>query len=434
MDNLNGKKCNIKMRQTMKKYFILMASAVLVLAASCNKFEEGDASVEKELITVELNAATKTSLSGTTTVWSEGDAVSVTVDGNNIGTLTLKSGSTFSGEIEAGHTGKAVLNYPAGVTSVPVEQTAVENSFADNTALLEGETTVEALRAGEGATLLNKTALLQFSVAQAGDVTFEIGTTKYTVTGCETGKTYYTCVEPVSEVSFTARIGGYLSKSASANKTFTANNISPLGELPAPVKGSWGIVGTWTNWGGDIPMYKEGKYEVAKGVEIKSTYEFKLRKDAAWTTQIAGGIVAPNTERKAGWVNMTISEEGVYDIYVDASTTTYKYYIMTPGKTPAEATQPGPITITVIFDGDTNRDYLHLWSDGGEIANNKACTSKNPFKWEVTVPAGDQQNRDYRVILKKGNSWGSYQTADSDKMCLRNPMPLKIVSNKATHK
>ena len=68
------------------------------------------------------------------------------------------------------------------------------------------------------------------------------------------------------------------------------------------------------------------------------------------------------------------------------------------------------------------------------IANNMACTSKNPFKWEVTVPAGDQQNRDYRVILKKGNGWGSYQTADSEKMCLRNPMPLKVASNNATHK
>lgn len=427
-------KFNIKMRQTMKKLFILMASAVFVFAASCNKFEDGSASVEKELITVQLNPATKTSLSGAVTVWSEGDAVSVTVGGQNIGTLTLKSGSTFSGEIEAGHTGKAVLNYPAGVTSVPTEQTAVENSFADKTALLEGETTVEALRAGEGATLLNKTALLEFTVAQNGDVTFEVGTSKYTVTGCETGKTYYACVEPATEVSFTARIGGYLSKNASANKTFTANNIAPLGELPAPVKSAWGLIGTMTNWSDDVPMYKEGDYEVVKGVEIKSTDQFKFRKDAKWDTSIAGGIVAPNTERKAGWVDMTISEEGVYDIYVDARTTPYKYYIMTPGKTPADATQPGPITITVIFDGDTNRDYLHMWSDGGEIANNMACTSKNPFKWEVTVPAGDQQNRDYRVILKKGNGWGSYQTADSEKMCLRNPMPLKVASNKATHK
>ena len=246
----------------MKKIFVLMASAALMLAASCNKMEENtttEPAVETELITIELNPTTKTQLSGTETLWSAGDAVDVLVDGEPVGTLTLVEGSTFSGELTTvGLTGPATLHYPAGVKAVPATQVAVENSFANGAALLEGTTTVEDLRAGNGATLQNTTALLQFSVAQAGEVTFEVGTAKYTVTGCATGKTYYACVAPASSVAFTARIDGYLSKKASNKVTFSANKIANLDELPAPEKFGWGIVGQHQGWTitNPTPMYK----------------------------------------------------------------------------------------------------------------------------------------------------------------------------------
>lgn len=419
----------------MKKIFVYMASAALVFAASCNKIEEAntpvDTPAETELITVELNPQTKTSLEGMSTVWTEDDAVSVTANGEQIGTLTLVSGSTFEGTITAGLDGETVvtLNYPAGVTEVPATQEAKAGSFANGAALLEGTTTVAKLRANEGATLENTTALLQFSVAQAGDVTFEVGTTEYTVTGCKTGETYYACVAPAT-AAFTARIDGYLSKQAAKNVTFTANKIANLGALPAPVKSAWGVVGLNGDWDNDIAMYNDiDGYFVAKNLEIKSTDEFKLRKDAKWDELIAGGITAPDTKREAGWVNMTVSKAGTYDVYCKGS----NYYIMTQGKFPTEAGAPGPIEITVTYSGDTNRNYIHIWSDGGEIANNMQCTSSNPFTWKVTVPVGDQQKRDYQFILKKGSGWGSSQTADSEKLCLRNPMPLKIVNNKVTH-
>lgn len=426
-------------RQTMKKIFVYMTAA-LALAASCNKIEElntpVDTPVETEIITVELNPQTKTSLDGKSTVWTAGDKVNVTVGEEVIGTLTLVSGSTFKGEITAGLEGgtSVTLNYPVDedgktVTTVPATQTAAAGSFAQGAALLEGTTTVADLRAKRGATLANTTALLQFSVAQAGDVTFEVGTTKYTVTGCKTGETYYACVAPAT-AAFTARIDGYLSKKAAENVTFTANKIANLGALPAPVKSAWGVVGLNGDWNNDIAMYNDiDGYFVAKNLEIKSTDEFKLRKDAKWDESIAGGITAPDTKREAGWVNMTVSKAGTYDVYCKGS----NYYIMTQGKFPTEAGAPGPIEITVTYSGDTNRNYIHIWSDGGEIANNMQCTSSNPFTWKVTVPVGDQQKRDYKFILKKGNGWNSYQTEDSDKLCLRNPMPLKIVNNKVTH-
>ena len=420
----------------MKKYSIFLAMAALVSAMSCSKEvdspENVNTAVEKEVITVRLSSpSTKTALEGTKTVWLEGDKVSVTVGDKIIGELELVEEDIFKGEVEAGYDGEATLNYPAGVTAVPATQEAVAGTFADEAALLEGKMSMDDLRAGKNAELVNTTSLLQFSVAQAGDVTFEVGSAKYTVTGCKTGETYYACVAPASAVNFVARIDGYFSKQASSNVTFSANKIANLESLPAPTKSAWGVVGIGGNWDNDIAMYNDvDGYVVAKNVNIKSTDEFKLRKDGAWTTSIAGGITAPNTKREAGWVNMTISEAGTYDVYYKDN----NYYIMTPGKLPADAAAPGPIEITVTYDGDTNRNYIHIWSDGGEIANNMQCTTTNPFTWKVTVPVGAQQKRDYKFILKKGGAWGDSQTSDSDKLCLRNPMPLKIVGNKVTHK
>lgn len=415
---------------------MFLAMAALVSAMSCSKEvdspENVNTAVEKEVITVRLSSpSTKTALEGTKTVWLEGDKVSVTVGDKIIGELELVEEDIFKGEVEAGYDGEATLNYPAGVTAVPATQEAVAGTFADEAALLEGKMSMDDLRAGKNAELVNTTSLLQFSVAQAGDVTFEVGTAKYTVTGCKTGETYYACVAPASAVNFVARIDGYFSKQASSNVTFSANKIANLESLPAPTKSAWGVVGIGGNWDNDIAMYNDvDGYVVAKNVNIKSTDEFKLRKDAKWDTSIAGGITAPNTKREAGWVNMTISEAGTYDVYYKDN----NYYIMTPGKLPADAEAPGPIEITVTYDGDTNRNYIHIWSDGGNIASSMQCTTTNPFTWKVTVPVGDQQKRDYQFILKQGSGWGTLQTSDSDKLCLRNPMPLKIVGNKATHK
>lgn len=218
----------------MKKNFILFIATALLLAVSCIK-EEANVAGEKELITVKLNPLTKTQLDpdGTNTFWSEGDVVSVSVGGNKIGDLTLVEDDVFSGEIESGYDNndEVVLNYPSGVTDVPSVQEAVENSFANGSALLEGTTTIGDLRKGKGASLQNKTALLQFSVAYDGDVTFSVGSKKYTVTGCIADALYYACIEPVvdASLSFTlSEVGGLKSK---PTVTFEANKLYKLGEL-----------------------------------------------------------------------------------------------------------------------------------------------------------------------------------------------------------
>ena len=220
----------------MKKFFIFLAVAALVSAMSCTKEVNSDAVVEKETISVRLSPETKTALEGTKTVWLEGDQVSVTVGGVEIGTLELVEEDLFKGEVEAGYDGTATLNYPAGVTSVPTTQKAVAGTFADEAALLEGTISMDDLRAGNSAVLANKTALLQFSVAQAGDVTFEVGSTKYTVTGCETEKSYYACVAPVEDVALSYTIAGKGGAKSKPTVTFAAGFIYDLGTLEVAIE------------------------------------------------------------------------------------------------------------------------------------------------------------------------------------------------------
>lgn len=105
--------------------------------------------------------------------------------------------------------------------TVPSNQTAVVGSYDPAAAIAVAHSTNTTLE------FKNATALLQFSVAIAG-------------------------------VSFIARINGYLSKQAASNKTFTVNQIAPIGELPAPEKFGWGLVGQHQGWNITLPtpMYK----------------------------------------------------------------------------------------------------------------------------------------------------------------------------------
>ena len=318
----------------MKKYFVYIASAVLMMAA-CAKEDintpvETPVVGETEFISIELNPATRTILDGTKTNWSAGDDVGVYFRNESIGTLTLVEGSTnkFEGEIESAlllGQDKVTLKYPADVTAVPTTQVAVAGSFANGAALLEGSVKLKDLRAGKSTVLQNMTALLQFTVAEAGDVTFEVGSTKYTVTGCKTGNTYYACVAPASNVSFVTRIGGYLSKKASSNKTFTVGKIADLGVLPAPEASGWVLKGV-DNWTKDITMYNEGNWAVAYNVK-STTQHFKFYKKINSTETWVGGKKDASTAIATDKAYC----EGGNDIKVPAANTNYDFYYCADG-------------------------------------------------------------------------------------------------------
>ena len=340
------------MKQTMKKYSIFMAVAALMFAVSCNKEEVNtvEPAVETELITVDLNPMTKTALGADgTTTWDADDVVSVTVGGNKIGDLKWIEGSTFSGEVEAGHIGEATLNYPAGVTAVPATQEAVANSFADGAALLEGKAQMDDLRAGKGAQLSNTTALLQFEVSIAGNVAFTIGDKTYTVEGCEPGNIYYACVDPNTTGKLSYTVGIVLGKNEKADFTPVANNIYPLGTLELKVNDTYAVIGDYSNdnWGTDTMMYEttNDNLFVLYGITFAAKGNFKIRKAGTWVDEYNFG--SANTTTKA--INSAIGvfthgssaditvNAGTYDIYFDRLAG--QVCIMEPGKPYTEATK-----------------------------------------------------------------------------------------------
>lgn len=387
----------------MKKFFVYMASAAFMFAA-CNQaeieapVEDVNTPVETETITVDLNPMTKTSLDGKNTVWSDGDVVRVTVEGKKIGELKLVEGSTFTGEVEAGHTGVAVLNYPSDVDAVPTTQTAVENSFANGAALLEGTTTMDALRAGEGASLQNTTALLSFSSPIAGNVAFTIGNATYTVTGCEAGKTYYVCVDPANagKLSYTAGLAlGAKEKDSFAPE---ANKVYSLGALTFKQSTTYGLVGTNNNWTDEM-MYEtsQDNFYVLYGVEFSAAGQFKIRKKGVWETEYNYGTTTDNQKDKNSVVGVFTDEHskdikvkaGTYDIYFDRLAG--QIYLMEPGKAHASASKQTSAT-TYCLAGSHNgwADTAITYSGDGiwTVCQNFTANTQ----WKIKIKGSWNQN------------------------------------------
>lgn len=416
----------------MKKFFVYMASAAFMFAA-CNKadidvpVEDVNTPVETETITVDLNPMTKTSLDGMNTVWSDGDVVRVTVEGKKIGDLKLVEGSTFTGEVEAGHTGVAVLNYPSDKDAVPTTQTAVENSFANGSALLEGTTTMEALRAGEGATLQNQTAILGFSSPIAGNVAFTIGNATYTVTGCDADKTYYVCVDPANsgKLSYTAGLAlGAKEKDSFAPE---ANKVYSLGALTFKQSTTYGLVGTNNNWTDEM-MYEtsQDNFYVLYGVEFSAAGQFKIRKKGVWETEYNYGTTTDSQKDKNSVVGVFTDEHskdikvkaGTYDIYFDRLAG--QIYLMEPGKAHASASKPTSNTTYCLAGshngwGDTAITYSGdgIWTVCQNFTANTQWKIKIKGNWsqnwgQSVVTTGKSltsTNNDGNVIMKNAGDY-----------------------------
>ena len=458
-----------KVKKKVMKKNLFVAAAMMVAMTACVKEADVNVDVEEnvpqteEKVWVEFStdAVTKAALQEGDgehqIVWEEGDKISIngeTFEVTEIKEEGLKA--TFGAFVPADFSAPYSAVYPASAGTSFNELTVngtpavvaggfddiVSVAYSDDTSLQFKHVTslfkfqvpsgfaVNTVTISADEALAGKVSVEMADEESAPAITVKNAVKEVTLTGTFTpGQNYYVAVLPGTKTNLTVRLNGYLSKTWANQVNVTTGMVANMKNLPAPVKSAWSVIGLGGDWSTDIAMYNDvDNYSVIKGVSIKSTDEFKFRKDGNWDTQIAGGLTAPNTIRDAGWVNITVSEAGVYDVYVDKNN---NYFIMTTGKLPSAATTPGDIEITVTYEG-TDRDYLHMWSDGGEVANNMKQTSANT--WVVTIPKGDQQKRDYSVILKKGDGWGNAQTADSDRMCLRNPMPLKIVDNKATHK
>ena len=167
---------------------------------------------------------------------------------------------------------------------------------------------------------------------------------------------------------------------ANAKAWFITDGSYPGGGA-APVASEWGIIGVAGDWSNNVTMYEEGEYIVAKGVTFSDNNEFKFRKGNTWGTELVyEGVVSPDAEYAcaAGGGNSKIVQGGTYDVYLAA--TLDKFYIMTPGKTPAEAgeaqktyTDPSADSFVVGFSGSAIG-----WDDPSFDTNDRAAfVSKN---------------------------------------------------------
>lgn len=192
-------------------------------------------------------------------------------------------------------------------------------------------------------------------------------------------------------------------------KAWFINDGSYPGGGAAPEMAEWGLIGSLAacnNWGVNIPLYINGDYMVAKGVVFAAGDQFKFRKGENWGTEVVyEGTVMPDAEYAcaAGSGNSTIGEAGTYDVYLAQSLD--KFYVMTPGKTPADAGEavityidPSAESFVVGFSGS-----VIGWDDPSfDQGDRAAFVSKNvtdeatyagtyEFKLEgLTVAAGDE--------------------------------------------
>ena len=225
----------------------------------------------------------------------------------------------------------------------------------------------------------------------------------------------------------------YMTKDGTQFQAVSAGSAVP--EAPVVVADYWGLIGSMAGsaWGTDLVLKEEGDYLVVKGVALKTTDEFKFRKNGLWDEQkiVEGGMAKPDTEHNlmdAGMSNMKIGTAGTYDVFVTKDLK--KVYFMTSGKTPDQAGQAQ--TQTVEIYANTNHSKLWAWLPtvsnlnltGGNWPGYSSTTVSKTYngvtytkKWTLNVPT-EHMGKNLMVIF----SGSGNQTADSGPYVLSNNM------------
>lgn len=170
-------------------------------------------------------------------------------------------------------------------------------------------------------------------------------------------------------------------------KAWFINDGSYPGGGAAPVEAEWGLIGSLAacnNWSNNVKLYVEGDYSVARGVAFAAGDQFKFRKGEAWGVELTyeGQITIDAKldliDGTGGKQNSSIADAGNYDVYLANDLSAF--YVMTPGKTPADAgqaekvyTDPSAESFVVGFSGSALG-----WDDPSFEANDRAAlASKN---------------------------------------------------------
>ena len=178
---------------------------------------------------------------------------------------------------------------------------------------------------------------------------------------------------------------------------------------PGLEQSDWNIVGSFTGsgWGWDaaagIPLYVlDENYFVLYGLELAEGAQFKFLQGTAWGGAEVGAsyaVVEPNTIQVKGGQNIAGLPAGKYDVYLAADAS--KFYIMSEGKTPAEATEPAPVETTYTVAG-TIADAA--WNNAAPVGlmtkeGNYYVAKNISFIWSSTAYAA-YGNTDDQIELK----------------------------------
>ena len=216
-----------------------------------------------------------------------------------------------------------------------------------------------------------------------------------------------TAEDNATEAERTATVtvkAGTLSKTVKVTQAAKAAEPTPEPE-PEPEPelklSDWAIVGSFTGegWGWDpaagIPLYiLNDEYFVVYGLEIPTDAQFKFLQGGAWGGAEVGAdrtSVEPNTIQAKGGTNIYLPVGGTYDIYLSADAT--KYYIMSVGKTPAEATEPAPAEVTYTVTGTLQgQNWNNMAAEGLMAKEGNYYVAKNvPFVTAATLYGGADQ-------------------------------------------
>ena len=163
----------------------------------------------------------------------------------------------------------------------------------------------------------------------------------------------------------------------------------------------WAVVGSFTGegWGWDpgagVPLYVlDADYFVVYGLELPAEAQFKFLQGGAWGGAEVGAdrtSVEPNTIQQKGGSNIYLAAGGTYDIYLSSDAT--KYYIMSVGKTPADATEPSAAEVTFTVTGTLqDNNWNNMASAGLMNQEGGYYVAKNvPFVTAATLYGGADQ-------------------------------------------
>ena len=192
---------------------------------------------------------------------------------------------------------------------------------------------------------------------------------------------------------------------------------TPEPEQPELEVSTWALVGSFNGWdaAGSTAFLSvlDADYFVYYGFEADATTEFKFVKDGKWASQggaeVGGnGLVEPNTIQPAGGSNIKVTEAGTYDIYLSSDLA--KFYVMTEGKLPSEATEPAPVEnqwgMMGCFVDNTWAKDVPMTKEGEWIVAKGAQFTELTFKIRANESWADATN----IGLAPGSAKGEINT------------------------